>query len=247
MGPRTRRVLVEWIPLVLWLVLFLRLESAAGKDVTAATAHAHTLQAVERALHVNVELSLNRWLAGQVVLSHLAVYVYRLYYVPLLAVLVWVFVRHAEVYRQVRRTLVAMMALILSVYWLVPMSPPRFALPGITDIVARYDIVGHVAGQNHYSAMPSLHVGWSLWCAYAVWSARPRLGLLPWLFPVLMATVVLTTGNHYVLDVVGSVILVSAAILVAKACGRLLSAGGTTDPRVLDAAADRPPPRPLPR
>jgi hypothetical protein len=44
-----------------------------------------------------------------------------------------------------------------------PRSPPRFALPGVVDIVADHDIVaGHASrdvgnGQNHYSAMPSLH------------------------------------------------------------------------------------------
>jgi PAP2 superfamily len=73
--------------------------------------------------------------------------------------------------------------------------------------------------------MPSLHVGWSLWCAYAVWSAlrgmHPRLALLSWLFPLLMAADVLATGNHYVLDVAGSVALVAVAVVVASACGRL--------------------------
>jgi len=33
----------------------------------------------------------------------------------------------------------------MPVYWAVPESPPRFALPGIIDIVARYDILGHAS------------------------------------------------------------------------------------------------------
>ncbi|WP_328807740.1 phosphatase PAP2 family protein [Nonomuraea antri] len=73
--------------------------------------------------------------------------------------------------------------------------------------------------------MPSMHVGWSLWCAYAVWCAlratRPRLAWLAWSFPLGMTAVVLTTGNHYVLDVAGSVLLLAAAIGVASLWNRL--------------------------
>jgi PAP2 superfamily len=222
--------LAEVIGLLLWVLLFARLQSAAGKDVTAATANALALQSMERAMHIDIELSANHWLAGRLVLSHLAVYLYRLYYAVIVGVLVWVFIRHAPAYRKVRRVLVAMMALILPVYWAVPESPPRFALPGVIDIVAKYDILGHASrdtgnGQNHYSAMPSLHVGLSLWCAYAVWSVlrveHPRLALLPWMFPLLMAADVLATGNHYVLDVAGSIVLLAVSIAAASMWGRL--------------------------
>jgi PAP2 superfamily len=64
-------------------------------------------------------------------------YFYRLYCAAIVGVLVWVFIRHAGAYRKVRRVLVATMALILPVYWAVPESPPRFALPGVIDIVAK--------------------------------------------------------------------------------------------------------------
>jgi len=73
--------------------------------------------------------------------------------------------------------------------------------------------------------MPSLHVGLSLWCAYAAWSVlragHPRLALLPWMFPLLMAADVLATGNHYVLDVAGSIVLLAASIAAASMWGRL--------------------------
>jgi len=215
-------VLGEVLGLLLWLLLFTLLHSFVGKDVAAATANALALQSAEHAVHLDIELSANTWLAGQPVLGHLAVYLYRSYYVVVVGVLVWVFVRHADVYRKVRRTLVAMTALVLPVYWAVPMSPPRFALPGAVDIVARYDILAQDSWTHptHYTAMPSMHVGWSLWCAYAVWSAlrvaQPRLALLAWLFPLLMTADVFGTGNHYVLDVVGSVVLVAVSVAVAS-------------------------------
>jgi hypothetical protein len=55
-------------------------------------------------------------------------------------VLLWVFIRHAEVYLRMRCTLVSMTLLVLPVFWAVPMSPPRFALSGIADIVAEHDL-----------------------------------------------------------------------------------------------------------
>lgn len=219
-------VLVELIFLLLWFLLFARLDALVGKDFAAANANALALQSAEHAMHIDIERSANAWLTGNPFLSQLAVYLYRLYYVVVAGTLLWVFVRHAGVYRKVRRTMVAMMAIVLLVYWAVPMSPPRFALPGAVDIVARYDILDQESWTHptHYTAMPSMHVGWSLWCAYAAWSAlrgtRPRLALVPWLFPLLMIADVLGTGNHYVLDIAGSITLLAFAVLAASLWGR---------------------------
>jgi hypothetical protein len=237
-GVRRRpAVLVEALGLLLGFALFALLHATAGTDVAGATANALSLQSLEHALHLDIEQATNAWLARHPTLIQPAVYFYRSYYAVLLGVLLWVFVRHPDSYRPVRRTLLAMTAFALLVFWALPMAPPRFALPGIVDIVAEHDILGSHAsraagnGQNHYSAMPSLHVGWSLWCAYAVWSTlratHPRLALLPWLFPLVMAADVLTTGNHYVLDVVASAVLLMASVAAASAWGRLTAS--TTD------------------
>jgi len=168
-----------------------------------------------------------------------AVLVYRLYYLPLAAVLLWLLFLRPEIYRVVRRILTVMAPLALLIFWLVPMSPPRFALPGIVDLVAQHDLFGSTAsvdmanGQNHLSAMPSLHVGWSALCAYAAWLAlrggHPRSAWLVWLFPATMVAVVITTGNHYVLDVAGSAVLLVVSIGAIRAweriCRRRISSG----------------------
>lgn len=226
-------MVVEVVLLLAAFLLFARLHAAAGKDVVAsATANALALQSVERALHLDIERTANEWLTEHPALVKPAVYYYRAYYIVLVGVLLWVFIRHADVYIRVRRTLLAMAALVLPVFWALPMSPPRFALPGVVDIIAEHDILGGPGsrgdgtGQNLYSAMPSMHVGWSAWCAYALWSAlrpsHPRLALLAWLFPLVMVAVVLTTGNHYVLDIVGSAVLLGVAIAAAAGWGRLV-------------------------
>jgi len=236
-GPRRWQVAAaEATILALVLVVFNRLHSAVGTDVSAATASAVALQSVERRLHLDVELAANHWLSAHEVLVAPAVLGYRLYYVVVLGVLVWVFLRHFEVYLRARRTFVAMACLALVVFWALPMSPPRFSLPGTVDIIAENDVVGGRAsrdpsnGQNHFSAMPSLHVGWSAWCAYVVWSAlrgtHPRAALLAWVFPLTMVADVIATGNHYVLDAVGSGVLLVASIGTATAWSRLVDRDG---------------------
>jgi hypothetical protein len=223
---RVRAALTEVILLVLVLLVFSRAHAAVGTDVALATDNARALQSVEHRLHLDVELATNQWLVGHQVLITPAVLVYRLYYAVLLGVLVGVFLRHGDVYRHVRRTFVAMTGLALLVYWALPMSPPRFALPGVVDVIAEHDLLGGHAFReaNSYSAMPSLHVGWSAWAAYAVWYAlrrdHPRGALLAWMWPMVMVAVVLVTGNHFVLDVVGSAVLLVASVAIARACDR---------------------------
>jgi hypothetical protein len=224
---RWRRPAIELAGLVAGVALFSWLHNLAGTDVGLATANAHALQSAERALGLDVEVAANHWLSGSSSLTLAAVWYYRLYYLPLAGVLLWMIFRHPGAYRGVRDTLIVMAALALLLFWLFPVSPPRFALPGIIDVVAEHDVIGGAAsrdltnGQNHFSAFPSLHVGWSALSAYAAWSVwrdrHPRLALLAWLFPAGMVAVVITTGNHYVLDVAGSALLLAIAIAVATA------------------------------
>ncbi|WP_062345297.1 phosphatase PAP2 family protein [Herbidospora yilanensis] len=207
---RLLSVVGELALLGLVFVLFSRLHAAAGAGVAEeAAANALVLQSWEHALGLDIEPAANRWLTGHPALVQPAILYYRLYYVVLAAVLVWLFVRHPDVYVKARRTMVLMLAFALVVFFTIPMSPPRFALPGVVDVVGS-------RGANLYSALPSLHFGWSLWAGYAVWAARPRLAVLAWAFPVGMAVVVVVTGNHYVLDLVASVVLLAVAVGVRR-------------------------------
>ncbi|NKY40279.1 phosphatase PAP2 family protein [Cellulomonas septica] len=225
---RRPRAAVELLVVLGAFAAFTWVHAHVARDVAAATAHALTLQDAERTLGIDVALAANRWLVAQPTwVAVAAVYVYRSYYLVLLGVLVWVFVRHPEVYLRARRTLLAMMLLVLPVYWAVPMSPPRFALAGVVDVVRRHDPLGDRSAPtpgSSYTAMPSMHVGFSAWCAYAVWLAlrtsHPRAAWAAWLFPLVMTGVVLTTGNHYVLDVVGTAVLLAASIGAATLWGR---------------------------
>ncbi|MYS91705.1 MULTISPECIES: phosphatase PAP2 family protein [Streptomyces] len=60
--------------------------------------------------------------------------------------------------------------------------------------------------------MPSLHFGWSLWCGVviAVLARRWWIKALGMLHPLLTASSIVTTGNHWVLDAVGGALVVGA-------------------------------------
>jgi membrane-associated phospholipid phosphatase len=72
--------------------------------------------------------------------------------------------------------------------------------------------------------MPSLHVGWALWCGWQlIRHARRRyVQLLGVLYPTLITVVVMATGNHYLLDVVAGFAVVFLAMVFVGGVARLL-------------------------
>jgi membrane-associated phospholipid phosphatase len=60
--------------------------------------------------------------------------------------------------------------------------------------------------------MPSLHIGWSSWCALLGWrlTRRKWLRALLLLYPALTLFCIVVTGNHFWLDGVGGIITLGA-------------------------------------
>jgi hypothetical protein len=84
----------------------------------------------------------------------------------------------------------------------------------MTDNLVTRDILGaaHPRGAtglvNLYAAMPSLHVAWAAWCAFAVVTASYGRGRhLAWLYPAATTLVVLASANHFLLDAAGGLAL----------------------------------------
>jgi membrane-associated phospholipid phosphatase len=69
---------------------------------------------------------------------------------------------------------------------------------------------------NQYAAMPSLHIGWSTWCAIAVWPLLRRrwAKALVLLYPAATLFCIVVTGNHFWLDGVGGIIVFSVGSLI---------------------------------
>jgi hypothetical protein len=81
--------------------------------------------------------------------------------------------------------------------------------------------------------MPSLHLCWATWCAAVLFPGlRHRWSrALAVSYPVVTAVVVVVTGNHYVLDLVGGVacLLIGVAVTHVLGAGRPRPAGSSID------------------
>ncbi len=69
---------------------------------------------------------------------------------------------------------------------------------------------------NQYAAMPSLHIGWSSWCAIAVWPLLRRkwVKALVLLYPALTLFCIVVTANHYWIDGAGGLLAFSVGSLI---------------------------------
>jgi len=101
---------------------------------------------------------------------------------------------------------------------LFPLAPPRM-LPEVGFVDTQrvygsnmYNQKSVVSFYNPYAAMPSLHFGWALLVGMVAFSFdRRALKALGLLYPAFMALVIVTTGHHYILDIVGGAVVVGLA------------------------------------
>ena len=185
-------------------------------------ADVHALQVIhaEKVVGVYHELALNRYITGKAWLELPASYYYAtLHFIVTPLVLVWLFKRHPSVYAPLRSAIVIATAAALVVYATWPLSPPRYVVAGTFDTVLHNPVAWAVNGHgvsglvNEIAAMPSLHVGWAVWCAVSVSTAlRSRWRFLAWLYPLGTTLVVVATANHYVLDAVAGCAVVAVAL-----------------------------------
>jgi hypothetical protein len=219
--------------------------NAAPPHVLMAHHHASAVLTVERWLHINVELMLNRLLSGHHLLGAIASYYYAtLHFAVTLGVLVWLYHRHPQGYRQARTLLIGATLVGLFLFWAYPLAPPRLTGLGYTDTIGTvrlwggttWNSPGLASVSNEYAAMPSLHVAWALWSAIMLsrFSRHRSVQLIAPIYPVVTLLVVLSTANHFVLDAVGAV-----AVLWVVAIGQRLAVRYDLATRVATAARRR--------
>ncbi|MYQ52613.1 MULTISPECIES: phosphatase PAP2 family protein [unclassified Streptomyces] len=207
------------------------------EDIPAAVEHGLAILRLEQALHLNAEHPLNRLLTEHATLGVPADFAYAsLHYVVTPAVLVWVFRRRSAVYRAARTWLMTSTLLGLVGFTLMPTCPPRLldARHGFVDTMAQYSQYGWwgtgasaprgLSGMtNQYAAMPSLHVGWALWCGVLLWrhGRHPLVRAVGVAYPLLTVLVVMGTANHYFLDAVAGAVVMGLGALLARPVMRI--------------------------
>ncbi|MFE1752685.1 phosphatase PAP2 family protein [Streptomyces anandii] len=231
-APRTR--LRWWTELPLILLVYGCYSAGrllARGDVSSAVDHGLAILRLEKVLHLNAEHPLNRLFTREPWLGVPADFWYAsLHYLVTPAILIWLFRARTAHYRAARTWLMTSTFIGLIGFTLLPTCPPRLLSPGhgFVDTMAHYSSYGWWGGQasaprglggmtNQYAAMPSLHVGWALWCGVMLW----RHGRTRWAkaagvaYPLLTALVVMGTANHYFLDAVAGVAVMGAGLLLA--------------------------------
>ncbi len=213
---------------VVWLCwVYDAINNLAPLRVHAAVAHGRAVLNLERALGLDPEVALNRWLATRHTLGLLlSDYYDNAHFVVTLGLLGWLWYRRADIYRPLRNVLVAINVLGLAVFWLYPTAPPRLlAGSGFDDVVASTGALGGwhtgplAAAANQFAAMPSLHMAWAVWCSVVLWSLSRNIWVrvAAVLYPCLTCVAVLATGNHYLLDVLAGVATAGLAVVLVRA------------------------------
>jgi hypothetical protein len=210
---------------IVWLCwVYDAVNNLAPLRLHVALSNARGVLSVERALHIDLEHTLDRWLASHHTLGLLVSDYYdNAHFIVTLGLLGWMWWRRPDIYRSLRNVLVLVNVLAFVVFWLFPVAPPRM-LPGFVDVVASTHAIGSwhtgalASAANELAAMPSLHIAWAVWCtlvAWRMWSDR-RVRALAVVYPFVTAFAVLATGNHYLLDLLGGLATIGVSVLLVE-------------------------------
>ncbi|MDT0454039.1 bifunctional glycosyltransferase 87/phosphatase PAP2 family protein [Streptomyces hesseae] len=243
-----------------WAYSYIRAQAPDSRAL--AESHGRQILAVEEFLRLDVEHGVNHFVAGVDWLADGMDYYYGTFHflVPmsLLGYLYW---RRPATYRWARTSLALATLVALAGFWLYPLAPPRL-MPGLGFIdtangpqdLSHPDYGALTELANQYAAMPSLHIGWSLWCGIVIAVVGPKTGPKAWtrwlgmLYPLMTFSVIVGTANHYVLDAVGGALVVAAGFgiqYVLTGPGRVALAAipGARRGDAVEAATEREPVR----
>ncbi|MGW1258892.1 phosphatase PAP2 family protein [Streptomyces sp. NPDC002513] len=201
------------------------IRNAVPEQKAQALANADGLWRLEHHLGIAVEDSVNHavnsvtWL-----IIGMNYYYATLHFVVTLGILVWLYHSHPGRYAATRLTLFATTAVALLGYYFFPLAPPRLMNGGdFVDTVVVHHTWGSMASgdlkhmSNQYAAMPSMHIGWSLWCGLTLFALATVnwVRVLGLLYPAVTLTVIVATANHFWLDAVGGALCLSFGIAAA--------------------------------
>lgn len=188
---------------------------------------ARQIDRLQHRMHMPTELSLQHFVLRHDWLARFSNAYYAIAHVPALIVfLVWLFVRHRDMYSRWRNALAILTAFCVVIRF-IRVAPPRF-LPdlGYIDLSTHYgmSLYGPVGTgvSDQFAAMPSIHVGWAALVSLAivaVSTSRWRWVFL--LHLVLTMLVVSATGNHWWMDGIVAIILLGLAIAIDSAARSL--------------------------
>ncbi|MZE76530.1 phosphatase PAP2 family protein [Streptomyces xinghaiensis] len=218
--PRRPRLRFEILLIAVSYWIYSVIRNAVPEQKAAALRNADWIWRAEQAVGIAVEHTVNHavnsvtWL-----IVGMNYYYATLHFIVTVGVLVWLYRWHPGRYAATRLVLFLTTGIALLGYYLYPLAPPRLVPDGgFVDTVVVHDTWGSMASgnlasmSNQYAAMPSMHIGWSVWCGITIVMLAPALWarVLGWLYPPLTLLVIVATANHFWLDAVGGVLCLAA-------------------------------------
>ncbi|MGI5399463.1 phosphatase PAP2 family protein [Streptomyces sp. CA-135486] len=215
-SPRRPRIWFEILLIAVSYWTYSLIRNAVPEQKAQALRNADWIWDVEHSLGLAVEQSVNHAMNSVTWLIVSMNYYYAtLHFVVTIGVLVWLYRWHPGRYASARLVLFATTGVALVGYYLYPLAPPRL-MNGhrFIDTVLVHHTWGSMASgnlknmSNQYAAMPSMHIGWSLWCGLIIFglAATPWAKILGLLYPTLTLVVIVATANHFWLDAVGGML-----------------------------------------
>ncbi|NSC21355.1 inositol phosphorylceramide synthase [Streptomyces albus subsp. chlorinus] len=215
-SPRHPRLWFEIALIAVSYWVYSLIRNAVPEQRAEALRNADWIWRTEHALGIAVEASVNHAIGSVTWLIVSMNYYYAtLHFVVTIGVLVWLYRTHPGRYAATRLVLFATTGTALLGYYLFPLAPPRLMGGGhFIDTVQVHQTWGSMASgnlaqmSNQYAAMPSMHIGWSVWCGITIaMLARPLWAkILGALYPATTLLVIVSTANHFWLDAVGGLL-----------------------------------------
>ncbi|MFE1911139.1 phosphatase PAP2 family protein [Streptomyces anandii] len=225
-APRRPRLWFEILLIAVSYWTYSLIRNAVPEQKAEALRNADWVWRTEHQLGIAVEQSVNHavnsvtWL-----IIGMNYYYATLHFVVTIGVLVWLYRSHPGRYAATRLALFATTGVALAGYYLFPLAPPRLMTGAhFVDTVQVHHTWGSMASgdlkdmSNQYAAMPSMHIGWSLWCGLTIYALTtiPWLRLLGLLYPATTLLVIVCTANHFWLDAVGGLLCLAFGLTLAR-------------------------------
>ena len=110
----------------------------------------------------------------------------------------------------------------LLMYMLFPLAPPRMLADHFVDTIKLFGPPSYASREaanyyNAFAAMPSVHFSWTVILGIMFLRSGSRwLKILGVVYPTMTLFAITVTGNHYILDAVGGVVVMAASFAMVE-------------------------------
>jgi hypothetical protein len=215
----------EVLLIAIGYAIYTVIRNTVPRHTARAERNALDIERWERASGIFREHGVNNWLAAHHDLAVVANYWYATaHFAVTIGVAVWVLWKSPRHARPLRIAWYTTNVVALFGFYFYPLAPPRL-MSGYIDTVEKLGIWGSWGKEgspdgasNPFAAMPSMHIGWSVWCAIVVTVLARRwwVKVLAVAYPIITVFVIAGTANHYFLDGVGGLVALAVGFVTAR-------------------------------